>query len=322
MKKILFIAFTLFTFAFAASPKVEVESFQDNFVSISNEVKLAVVIDKHKFFPFIPSLMNALNAYFAQKGIDYSLKLYDIDQNLSAIESNDVLFLSLDKSKIMQLKDYNKTFYLPLLTKNETNITSANIYYGSINFKNQVDLLSKFITSPAAAITDKTYIAGKLLKYELQNPFVKDIFEYPRIAYYKLKNKNVFLNTSAGKTAEILSRITQKNITTKLNFIPQIGYDPLLIVLTQPADVKKLLIANSIINPPLVVNENATLLNSNISYNWLNYASCILANKAYNRQNGEDEFYMSDFHTYIFNNQINYKTKLYKIFRGAFKEVQ
>jgi hypothetical protein len=31
---------------------------------------------------------------------------------------------------------------------------------------------------------------------------------------------------------------------------------------------------------------------------------------------------MNDFYIYIFKNQINYKTKLYKIENGAFKEVE
>ena len=137
-----------------------------------------------------------------------------------------------------------------------------------------------------------------------------------------MKNSFLIFNTPASKTAQVLSALTQKNINVVLNLSPQLGYDPLMILLPQPKDVENLIIANSIINPPPLINEYANLLNSDIKYNWMNYASLILANKIYNKQNNEELFFMSDFNIYIFNNQIDYKVKLYKIINSSFKEVQ
>jgi len=301
---------------------VNEEEFNDNYVTINSSVNLAVVIDKKRFFRFIPSIMNSLNAYFSQKGIDYHVKLYDTDTDISKIDSNDIIYYATDTSELPKLEDYNKTFYFPLINKNETNISKENFYFGAIDLKDQTQKLVSLIDGRSVVIADKTLLSQKLLNYEQNLTNISKVYYFPNIYYKVLNNSFVIFNTSAGKTAQVLSKITQKEIKTKLTLSSQLGYDPLMIILTQPADVEKLIIANSIIHPPLLINENANLLNSNIRYNWINYATCILANKAYNRQNDEDSYYMSDFNTYIFDYQINYKTKLYRIFRGAFKEVE
>ncbi len=298
------------------------EDFNDSYVSINNKSNIAVIINKKRFFKYIPSLMNALNAYYAQKGIDYKISLYDIDTNLSDVNSSCILYFTTDKNSIEKLKKIPKTFLLPLINKNDTNVTAPNIYFGSINLKNQTNTLLSFINDKTDIITAHTVIAKKLSKYESNCTYVNHIYRFPNIYYKDLNNSFVIFNTDAGQTAQVLSKITQKEIRTKLTLTPQIGYNPLLIILTQPADVEKLLIANSIIHAPMLINDYAMLLNSGIRYNWLNYASCILANKAYNLQNNEDEFYMSDFNIYIFDNQINYKTSLYKIINGAFRQVK
>lgn len=301
---------------------VDVEDFNDTYVSFNSKASFAVVINKQRFFKFIPSLMNALNAYYAQKGIDYNITLYNIDTNLSKIKSKDIIYFTTDINQLSKLKDYNKTFYLPLINKNETNITAKNIYFGSIDFKDQIQKLTSFIDDKTDVIADHTLLSDKLLNYEKNLTYIHTVYHFPNIYYQDLNNSFVIFNTSAGKTAQVLSTITQKEIQTKLTLTPQLGYNPLMIVLTQPADIQKLLIANSIIHPPLIINEDASLLNSDIRYNWMNYAACIFANKIYNKQNSEDQFYMNDFNIYIFNNQINYKTKLYRIIDGAFKQVE
>jgi hypothetical protein len=303
-------------------PSVQEEDFNDTYVTVNNSVNLAVVIDKQKFFKYLPSLINSLNAYFISKGIDFKLNVYDIDKNISEIKANDIIYVMTDPKKVKNLTNYNKTFYLPLINKTETDITARNIYFGSIDFKEQLNKLTSFIDAKTDVITDDTILAKKLFNYEKNLTFLNNVYKFPNIYYRDLNSKFVIFNISAGKTAQVLSTITQKAINTKLNFIPQFGYDPLMIMLTQPQDIQKLLISNSIIHPPMIINEYDSLLNSNIRYNWINYASCILANKAYNRQNGEDEFYMSDFNIYIFDNQINYKTRLYRIIDGAFKQVE
>jgi len=307
---------------FTYKPSFEEEDLNDTYFSLNTNVNFAVVINKRRFFKYLPSLMNALNAYFAQKGIDYNITLYNSDVNISDIQTDDIIYFTTNPDELNRLQNIDKNFYLPLIHKNETNISAKNIYFGSIDFEKQVNALSYFIDGKTDVIADNTMLSQKLLNYEKNITYLNHVYTFPNIYYRDLNNTFVIFNTGAGKTAQVLSTITQKEIQTKLALSPQIGYDPLMIILTQPADIEKLLIANSIIHPPLVINEYVSLLNSDIRYNWLNYATCILANKIYNLQNEEDEFYMSDFNIYIFDNQIDYKIKLYRIIDGAFKEVE
>jgi len=307
---------------FTYTPVINEEDLNGTYISLNTNVNLAVVINKERFFKYLPSLMNALNAYFAQKGVDYNITLYNNDVNISDVQTNDIIYFTTNPDELNKLQNIDKNFYLPLIHKNETNVSAKNIYFGSIDFKKQINALSYFIDDKTDVITDNTLLSEKLLNYEKNIVYLKHIYKFPNIYYNNLNNKFVIFNTSAGKTAQVLSTITQKGIQTKLILSPQIGYDPLMIILTQPADVEKLLIANSIIQPPVIINEYANILNSNIRYNWLNYSTCILANKIYNIQNQEDEFYMSDFNIYIFDNQIDYQTNFYRIINGAFKEVK
>jgi hypothetical protein len=344
MKKILFLILSLFLFAQALdefsildinpekniSKKLEtnetnitenIETFNENFYSQNAKVSFALIIDKQKFFKYLPSIINSVNAYLIQKGVDFNVTIYNKDINISKLPQQYIIDIETNKSKILSFKDYNKTFFIPTFNKNDFNQTFDNIYFGGLNFKKQIDLFNDFINNKLFTISQDNQISKKLLKYERKNPFFIQNYYFPNINYQNLNNSYIILNTDTSKSAQVLSNITSKDIEPLLIFSPQLCYSPSIIFLTQLKDRKKLIIANSIINPPIEINDYATLLNSNIRFNWLNYATNILANKIYNMQNDEDLFYMSDFHIYIFEHQIYYKTKLYKV-DTSFKEVK
>ncbi|GAB6045318.1 DDE transposase [Caminibacter profundus] len=302
-------------------------TFEDNFISIKPNIKVCVLIDKKNFFKFTPSIINSLNAYLINKNVEYNISVFNIDKSLEEVtkECEDVLVYTLDKNYIKSLNEYNNTrFYIPVFHKKDIDFnTTSNIYFGGIDYKAQIDKLAKFIDDKkTVAINENTSISNKLFKYENELNLKILSFTYPKINYNDLNNSFIFFNTSAGKSAEILSNITYKEIETKLQLATQIDYDPLLIGITQPEDIKKLIVANSILNPPILIEDYNLLVNSDIKYNWLNYDSSILLNKIYNIQTNEDKFYMNDFKLYIFNNQVDYKTKLYQIINGAFKLIE
>jgi hypothetical protein len=298
-----------------------IENFDDNFYLENSKVSFAIIIDKQKFFKFIPSITNSINAYLIQKGVDFNVSVYNKDVNISALPQKYILDIETNKSKIKSFTNYDKIFFVPTFNKNEFNETFNNIYFGGIDFKKHIELFDTFINNKLITISQNSQISKKLLNYEKKNPFFTKNYQFPKINYYDLNHAFVILNTQTSKSAQVLSNITSREIKTFLIFSPQLCYSPSIIFLTQLKDRKKLIISNSIINPPLEINDYANLLNSDIKYNWINYASDILINKIYNMQNNEDEFYMNDFYIYIFENQINYKVKLYKV-DYSFKEVQ
>ncbi len=307
-------------------PQIVEITLQEPIKPLQPNIKLAILIDKPKFFKFIPSIINSINAYFITKEINYELKVLDIEANISQLKQNgfnDFIVYSLDKNYIKNLQNYDANFYIPVFNKNDIETNATNLYFSGINYKNQIAEFIKYMdTNKAIAINDSKYISQKLTNIEKELNLSLEIYKYPNINYYKLSNNFIFLNVGAGKSAQVLSNITSKEINTKLIFAPQIDYDPLLIEITQPQDVKKLIISNSLIKIPKDIEDINLNLNSDIQYNWLNYATSVLLNKLYNKKTQNDEFYINDFNLYIFNNQVNYKTKLYQIINGAFVPIE
>jgi len=321
MKKLVIILAIFISFLKAQ----EIEYFNDNFVSEQTNVKLAVVIDKKKFFRFIPSIMNSLNAYFIHKGDQFHIKLFSTKDDLNTITNNykDIIYITTNKDDIYKLQNYDANFYIPTFNKDDFNQTFENVFFGLIDFNSQIKALANYIDSSSAkVINTKGLIAQKLLNYEYQLNLDLEVFNFPKIPYYKLRNRYIFFNTSASQTAQVLAQITSRNIHTILQLSSQTNYDPLLITITQPQDTQKIIIANSILNLPIGLEDTNMLLSTDIKYNWLNYDINILANKIYNKQTNQDEYYMNDFKVYMFEHQVEYNTKLYRIFKGAFIEVK
>ncbi len=308
------------------STQVQTVTFEDNFVTLSPKIKLAVLINKKRFYKFLPSILNSINAYFLSKGVNYDIKVYNKDTNLSDLtqQYKNIIVYSLDKNYIQNLSEYNSTnFYIPVYNKNDIETNATNIYFGGIDYKQQINsLISYMDTDSGVAINDNTIISKKLFNIESDYNLNLIPYTFPNIYYKNLNQSYIFLNTDAGKSAQVLSNITAKNIDTKLVFATQIDYNPLLIEITQPQNVQKLLIANSIIYFPKKLEDINLNLKTDIQFNWLNYSTNVLLNKIYNNLTQNDQFYMNDFKLYIFGNQINYNTKLYQIINGGFKLIQ
>jgi hypothetical protein len=93
-----------------------VEEIDEEFISQTPIISFALIIDKKKFFQFLPSLINSINAYLIQKKIDFNLSIYNNDVNISSLPQKYIIDIETNKSKIETFKDYNKTFlYLYLI---------------------------------------------------------------------------------------------------------------------------------------------------------------------------------------------------------------
>jgi len=298
----------------------KIETFDDDFKPLIPNIKIAILFDK-KTKKYIFSIMNSLNSYFLYKKVNFSLKIFNKNEiNSTALKNyNYIIDYTID-TNLSNLKDYKNLFF-PILNKDDVNYSNTNFYFSGIDFKTQIaQLKSLIINTKAVAINENTIFSKKLTQLEKRDLNLT-IFNYPKIDYKKLKNKYIFFNTSSIKTAKILSKINYLNIKTSLQLTSQIDYDPLLIELTQNSAVKKLIIANSINSFPKMLEDYNDNLYTNIRFNWLNYASNLIANKIYNLQTNSDEFFLNDFGLYIFDNQVNYKTNLYQIINGGFQKI-
>jgi len=266
-----------------------------------------------------------------KKDINYHIKLFNKEKNITkqldeVTKKYKYIFVYFTNSdELNSLKDYkNNYFFVPTLNKFQaSNINMKNIFFGGINYHNQITKLNQYITSYTNIIYENSdlskYITTVIDEILLQP---HKIHKYP-IRYTREYNDTfVYLNTKAVDTAQILANFTYHKIETKSIFSTQINYTPLLFSLTSKEDIKNLILANSIFNISSIIEDNNLNLGSDINFNWLNYTTSTLLNVAYNIEVEENLYFLNDFNLYMFFNQVNYKTNLYKIFQNGFIKIE
>ncbi len=97
----------------------------------------------------------------------------------------------------------------------------------------------------------------------------------------RIQEGSFLLNTPVVKSAMVMSQLTLYDVNTSNILSTQINYNPELLLLTQPKDREHMLIANSINYHNNIMIESNSLLQNNIVYDWINYATTIGADYFY-----------------------------------------
>lgn len=299
------------------------------------ELKVAVLISKQRFFKYVPQLLNSINAYLIKKNLDYEIKLFDLnEQNREEIEVElesmkkefkYIFTFFVDPKSVSLIEEMTDNyFFIPTLHKSEVNTTKRHIYFSGIDYKKQITILNELVFGKTVLFESESLLSQKLTQYEeevlLKDYVIKD-FSKTNFKSNLYDQATLFINTDAVKSAQILSNLRFYSKTPKVILSTQINYNPLIFTLTQKEDIKNIVIANSILHSDDIIQDNNALLGSDLQYNWLNYASSILLNRAFNIEFETNPYYVNDFNLYLFNNQIDYKVKLFEIKNNVFKEI-
>jgi len=299
-----------------------------------HNMKIAVILNKRKFFQYIPSLMNSMNAYILAKDIKYTISLFDkskdFQSQLDYITQNyDYIFIYLTKeNEIKYLNQYpNNYFFIPTLNRSQimSIIPSNNIFFGGLDYKKQVMQLNQYVDDKVVIFyedNDLSQYVTSLIDMNLSFSLDRDIVQYPLKYSINCNNSYVYLNTKVVDSAQILSNFSYKKIKTKSILSTQLNYSPLLFSLTTSYDVRNMIIANSILNVPVYIEDNNLNLNSDIDFNWLNFTSDVLLNLAYNIEVDNMIDNLNDFNLHLYYNQVYYKSNLYKIFQNGFIKIE
>jgi hypothetical protein len=309
-------------------PLIEENLTNENIVNLEeHKLKVAIILNKDKFFKYIPSLLSSVEAYVLNKDIDFEIKIFDEKSDLDNIVMNfdNVFIFSTNPDIVETLKNYNETnFYFPILNKSQIKTEiGENMFFGGLNFKTQIKKLNRYISGYTILIKDKSEISEYVTTIEKEELlFPTKIIKYP-IKYRNRIYNNVFLylNTDVVQTSQILANFTYHQTNPKYIFSTQINYNPLIFSLTSRRDTYKMIIANSLLGTKTELLDKNMNLGSDIKYNWLNFTTSALLNKAYNLEMNENQYFLNDFNLYLFNNQIQYKTSLYRISRNGFIKI-
>jgi hypothetical protein len=250
------------------------------------------------------------------------------------------------------------TIFFPTINKNDLNTTAENIFFGAIDYRAQIERLTPLASSPLVIMYDQSAQGKKLMQMTQESylsgskpfqptrrqelsaqekvpyapqlePTKRDVIAYgidqktTSLKQYFQKNEKIqfgsfFLNTPLIKSTMILSQLSFYDIDVTNVLSTQINYDPLILSMTQMKDRNNLYIANSIsVNYDSLVEANS-LLNNDIVYDWINYASTIGADYFYYRMTHEERTYKLP----MVDNQIIYPISIVQTSGSHFKVIE
>lgn len=218
--------------------------------------------------------------------------------------------VTVEGARHLQKAPESLQIFIPTVHTSELNASKANLYYGGIDYQQQINALLEYAEDPLVIFYDTSRL-GEKLKDQTRDGYIlrdanqstaKRTYSYgidaktsnlkrPLKTNRKLVEGTFFLNTPIVKTGMIMSQLTLYDVNASTILSTQINYDPLLFTITQYQDRKPMKIANSILIHNSVISEANTMLNNDIEYDWINYATTIGADMFHaKRRSGVREY--------------------------------
>lgn len=300
-------------------------------------IKIALVMPKKIIGRYSIASVDTIMGYLSARGVDFEFEVFDSgDENENSIQSmlhrieeshfQFIIAIFTAKGAYEASKLSLKTpLYIPTVNANQINFSPSNnalLFFGGISYKDQIQELLRLHQAPNILAYNDDSPVGERLSTTLKEfaPELQELTITNEIAATfnkQVDQKNtltdevdIFLNTPVVKSGLLLSqlRYSKKKISKILS--TQINYNPSITILTQKQDRKNLYIASSIGKTNQKLIEYASLLNSDLKFDWVNYSTAL----------GVEMFFrfvfpdsLPFFSETIKDNQIQYKTKIYQI---------
>lgn len=320
------------------------DSFDSNAnFDVLDEDTICIVYPSNDIGKYALDAINSINTYLIYKNSPFKAVMYDIktqnEQNFKDIftklkKENKTKVLALFTEKFFtEFKDYDLLndlqLYFPLINiqdqtiKNYSEFLKYDITFAGISYKNQIAALDRYSKSEKTIdLYDNSGIGSIISSFMPKKNLIYKKEVNDQNAYYKsflkkdiFDDSTLFLNTPIIKSSILLSQMTANELEVKNILSTQLNYSPLIFSLTQKTDRKNITIASSIGHIPYKLLEVSTLTNSDIQYNWVNYAS--LVGVEYLKNRNVDLF--KDLK--LENKQIIYPVYLYKVNKFSFRRI-
>ncbi|RUM43785.1 MAG: hypothetical protein DSY46_07370 [Hydrogenimonas sp.] len=248
------------------------------------------IIGKYAF-----STSNTTLGYLLHRDIPFELELYPIErednsslqQALDTITEHhfDLVVAPVTQQGAEYLCQQNSSLrlFIPTLHRNRVKCENRNIFFGGIDYVKQIDTLATLVESNQSVFTvsDSSAISRMLSEKVQDIVEVNDTITLHHKGYYKhlilrhkdLNQSTIFLNTPIVKSSLFLSQLTLADYQPYQVLSTQINYSPLLLTLTQYHDRENMILASSIGTMDPILTENIAMINQDIRFNWLNYAT-------------------------------------------------
>ena len=311
------------------------------YIDTNIKANLAMLVPEKVIRRYAISTVNSTLAYLLYKKYNFDLKVYNCTDEsetsllstLAKIRDDGYKYilapLTEKGAKIVSQNSDGLIVYIPTVNKKMIKNLNPNIIFGGIDYDNQIQKLLTYATNKVAIFSDSSDIAHELNSYiqnNTQNIVYTKEFKNSNINFKKilkwnkrLDNSSIFLNLPLVKASLLASQLRVYDRTPYNLLSTQINYNPMILTLTQYEDRQALLIANSIGKTDDGLTISNTLLDSDISYNWVNYSTSIGADLLYNNYFLQEA--KRNFTEEVKDGQVQYKISIVKPKRYSIEAV-
>lgn len=310
--------------------------------------KVALLIPKQLVGRYSVNISNTILAYLIARGIDYEFEMFDsIDEsprNLKTyygrISDFHLVIAILSQQGVENLIDsvrISYPTYVPTINKERiTKSTPRNLYFGGISYKEQFEMLLPLMqdstqNSKIVEYGDDSqiglYLTNLFNSYNLRPARQRIINNQDASNFTKMlpqeapyfAGANLILNTSASKSGLLLSQIRYSTRAPKQFLSTQVNFNPTILQLSTPQSRRNFFVVNAISQSDAKLNEYATLLNSDLQYDWVSYATCIGVEFGLSLYERGFKRY---FEEQLQSNQVQYKNRIFTTNESAFIPAQ
>lgn len=295
---------------------------------------IALLLPRKAIGRYSTTTMNTILSYLLiQKGQfnfevfdSQSETLEDLQATLDTIYSKGhrqiIAILTQEGANNLNTINPSVSVFIPSVHKTQilSDSNSANLVFGGISYEAQIQELSEIHPYVNAAsfydsgiigtqMQQYTKAANENLKYS-KSFSLKQSADLPKeIKSLRgvLQGARIFLNTPIANSSIILSQLTYNNIRPNGVYSTQINYNPSLLSITQERDRRNMFVANSISPLDSLLVEQAKMLNVDLEYDWINYATAFGIEYFYLKSSRGAKRYFKE---RIRDNQVQYKIEI------------
>ena len=276
----------------------------ERFEPSAEPLKIAVLSSPKVIGKYSQSIYNvSLATMMGLKKGQYDLKRYDIsDESSEAIGQalvqirgdgfNAILApLTAQGAKNLLALETRLPIFIPTVHKRDYSGSSDNIVFGAIDYESQIEALMPYMSNSIAIFYDKSFV-GEMLKSKTESLFLasnaakKQVSSYPvdikgdKIVSHLSKpsafnKKSIIVHIPVVKTSILAAHLTFTGVREKNILSTQINVDPTLLTLTQYADRKNMILANSLTEFPDAIYQANDMMGNDITFDWVHYATSV-----------------------------------------------
>jgi len=304
------------------------------------DFKIAVIIPERSIKSYARVVSDAAIAYAVRKNARVEIKFYNIgdetEQNvvnaLNEARNYGVSYLIAAFTQTgVEILNKNlgddQVAYVPTIHVSGVTTSRANIAFGGIDYKAQIEKLLEFSNGKNAAFSDGSRLAVAMNGYveQLGGGLVyegeirgaqSDLKVYVNA---RLDGASVFLNLPIIKASLLSSQLRLYDVKVAALLSTQINYLPSIFKLTQNEDRQNLYIANSLLGVDGELQGYGAILGQDFNYNWVAYSTAVGVEHLYSMlEPSSDKIFAESME----NNQIKYGVKIMKADKYDFTQAE